>query len=115
LLGLGKAAAVVALFVGLVELGLGEVLLIDQVVEHFGQGWKTFLLLLNLTIEYPIDDLVDVVEHNLKRFTILLLENYFSLAITDLFLPVESMQVEAVGIGAFMSPQEMGTVFSSSK
>ena len=35
LLGLGEVASIVAILVGLIELGLREVLLVYKVVEHF--------------------------------------------------------------------------------
>ena len=71
--------------------------------------------MLDIAVYDAIDDRIQVVQYYLHGFSVLFLEDDLPLPASYLSLAVKFMQVEAIRIGAFVAPEEVGAIFGGSK
>lgn len=92
----------VAVFVGLIEFCLREVLLVDQVVEKLSERGESFRIFFNMAVEDAIDDFIKIIKHYFKRLIVLFFENGLVFSI-DFSLPIQFVEVEAIRVGTVVS------------
>lgn len=93
-----------------IDLTLGQVAVINNVLEQFGQGRKALLDLLVSTVVNAGDDLGQMVDDFLKCLRVLLFEDDASVATVDFAGAVNFVEVEAVGVGTVVAAEEVRAV-----
>jgi hypothetical protein len=100
---------------GLVYLGLGEVLIVDEVVQEFGKGGEALLYVFELRVEDAFGHFLESIAYDAGGSLVLLFKDDPSVAAAHLPFSFCSVQIEAVWVGTLMPPQEMRTVLSGSE
>lgn len=112
---LKRLLATICFLKGCVDLLSRSVIIINNVIQHLRKRWESFLDLLNITLQHSYSHLLQMIQNTIHGLNVLLFKYRASITTTHLFLSIDFVQIKTLYVGAFISSQEMRTVFRGTK